>query len=587
MKEDAFDQQIGAALQHLAALEQQVRDSSDTGEPSNWSAPQQTPLAQTLQELSNVLTQLQVTGQELRQQNEKLAFTHQQLKREIKECKQAEEKLAEERNLLRALIDNLPDYVYVKDTKSRFLLTNEAVRRHLRVATENELVGKTDFDFFPPQLAEQYYADEQALIQSGQPLVGHEEPIFDLETGASGVALTTKVPFCDSHGKIVGLMGMNRDITELKRTEEALRESEAFNRAVLNSLAAHIAVLDKDGNIIAVNEAWKRFDYEDGDRFPARLGIGANYLTACRRAEGEYAREAQAALAGIQTVLDGSQKRFILEYSCRTPTENRWFLMHTTPLSSERGGAVVSHVDITERKQFENENIRLFEAVKLQREQLRALTARLAEAQETERKQLTRELHDQVGRNLTALGLNLNIIRTQMPDALPASGPIQARLDDSLGLVEQTTEYIRDLMTNLRPPVLDDYGIVAALRWYGDRIASRAGLTVTVQGEEPVPRLAAPVENALFRIVQEVLTNVAKHAQATEVMVTVAVDDETACLVVADDGIGFDPATLTEPAERQGWGLITMAERAEAVGGYCRVESRPGQGTRITVEIGR
>jgi PAS domain S-box-containing protein len=585
--EDAFDQQIEVALQHLAALEQGGKDSSDTGEPSDRPASQQTLLAQTLQELSNTLAQLQVTGQELRQRNQKLAFTHQKLKREIKERKHAEEKLAEERNLLRALIDNLPDYVYVKDTRSRFLLTNEAVRRHLRVATENELVGKTDFDFFPPQLAEQYYADEQALIQSGQPLVGREEPIFDLETGASRVALTTKVPFRDSQGKIVGLMGMNRDITELKRTEEALRESEAFNRAVLNSLAAHIAVLDKDGNIIAVNEAWKRFDYEDGDRFPARLGIGANYLTACRRVEGEYAREAQAALAGIQTVLDGSQKRFTLEYSCRTPTENRWFLMHTTPLSSERGGAVVSHVDITERKQFENENIRLFEAVKLQREQLRALTARLAEAQETERKQLTRELHDQVGRNLTALGLNLNIIRRQMPDAFPASGPIQARLDDSLGLVEQTTEYIRDLMTNLRPPVLDDYGIVAALRWYGDRFASRAGLTVTVQGEEPVPRLAAPVENALFRIVQEVLTNVAKHAQATEVMVTVAVDDETARLVVADDGIGFDPATLTEPAERQGWGLITMAERAEAAGGYCQVESRPGQGTRITVEIGR
>jgi signal transduction histidine kinase len=135
--------------------------------------------------------------------------------------------------------------------------------------------------------------------------------------------------------------------------------------------------------------------------------------------------------------------------------------------------------------------------------------------------------------------------------------------------------------------VLDDYGFVAALRWYGEQFTGRTGVAVAVEGEEPNPRPAARVENALFRIAQEALTNVAKHAQATQVTVAVVADGETLRLVVADDGIGFDPAPLAEPGGGRGWGLLTMTERAEAVGGRCSIESGPGQGTQVVVEVSR
>jgi two-component system sensor histidine kinase UhpB len=204
---------------------------------------------------------------------------------------------------------------------------------------------------------------------------------------------------------------------------------------------------------------------------------------------------------------------------------------------------------------------------------------------EVERRRLARELHDQVGQRLTALGINLNIIRAQIPEQ--TGDAIRSRIDDSLFLVEQTTECIRDVMAELRPPVLDDYGLVAALRWYGEQFARRSGIAVAVEGEELVPRLAARVENALFHIAQEALTNVAKHAQAKNVKVTAQVQDEILCLLVADDGIGFDPASTTEPGGGHGWGLLTMTERAEAVGGRCRFESIPGQGTRVIVEVAR
>ncbi len=233
------------------------------------------------------------------------------------------------------------------------------------------------------------------------------------------------------------------------------------------------------------------------------------------------------------------------------------------------------------------ENARLFQREREQREQLRTLTTRLTEAEEAERQRLARELHDQVGQNLTALGLNLNIVRSQMPKE--TADLVHPRLDDSLALVEQMTERIYGVMADLRPPVLDDYGLMAALRWYSARFASRVNITVTVQGEDPVPRLDAPVENVLFRIAQEALTNVAKHAQATQVTVAVEVEvgSGTVRLVVADDGVGFDPTRVAGPDERLKWGLLTMAERAEGVGGHFRIESSPRRGTRVIVEVAR
>ncbi len=218
-------------------------------------------------------------------------------------------------------------------------------------------------------------------------------------------------------------------------------------------------------------------------------------------------------------------------------------------------------------------------------DRLRSLTSQLAEVSEAERKRLSQELHDQVGQNLTALGINLNIIRTEASTG--ASASLLSRLDDSLSLVEQTTQRIRDVMADLRPPVLDDYGIVAALKWYGRRFNQRTNIVMRVNGEELSPRLSARLENVLFRIAQEALTNVSKHAQATKVVATVEECNDSISLIIADDGIGFNPAHVADGEGNHGWGLITMMERAEAEGGRCRIESGSEGGTRVIVEVDR
>jgi PAS domain S-box-containing protein len=168
---------------------------------------------------------------------------------DVTERKQVEEALAEERNLLRTLIDNMPDYIFVKDTESRFVTTNTAHLRTLGVETVEEVVGKTDLSFFPQELAEQYYADEQAVVSSGQPLLNRVEKAIDPEGGEQWL-LTTKVPLRDSSGSIVGLVGMSRDISELKGAEKVLERQnvrlQALYRAgqLLNSSLEIDTVLD-------------------------------------------------------------------------------------------------------------------------------------------------------------------------------------------------------------------------------------------------------------------------------------------------------------------------------------------------------
>jgi signal transduction histidine kinase len=223
-------------------------------------------------------------------------------------------------------------------------------------------------------------------------------------------------------------------------------------------------------------------------------------------------------------------------------------------------------------------------AITNHRQQLRALTARLAEIDEEERRTLTRALHDHIGQRLTALGINLNVIRAGLDTERAAQ--LCSRLDDSLRLLEETTDCVRRVMAELRPPMLDDYGLVPTLRWCGEQLASRTEVDVSVQGHEPDPRLPSTIEDALVRITQEALTNVAKHASASQVTVLLAQQGNAIWLTISDNGAGFDPASIND-SDYPHWGLLTMSERAEAVGGRCHIESQPGEGTQVVVEVTR
>jgi signal transduction histidine kinase len=216
-------------------------------------------------------------------------------------------------------------------------------------------------------------------------------------------------------------------------------------------------------------------------------------------------------------------------------------------------------------------------------ERLRALSMRLVEVQEAERKRIAAELHDRVGQTLTALSISLNVLKARLP--ADAAIAVQPQIEDGLGLVESTAEGIREVIADLRPAVLDDYGLPAALRWHAEQFEQRTGIATRVVADASI-RLPPASEAAIYRIAQEALTNVAKHAKASVAEVRLMASAKTVSLTVTDDGKGFDPSA-GPMVDHLGWGLMIMRERAEALGGWFALESAPGEGARVEVAIPR
>jgi signal transduction histidine kinase len=201
-------------------------------------------------------------------------------------------------------------------------------------------------------------------------------------------------------------------------------------------------------------------------------------------------------------------------------------------------------------------------------------------AQEAERRAISRGLHDEVGQTLTAVRLGLAALRTQWPGPRPPP-----ELADTIVAVDSARHAVLELALDLRPSILDDLGLEAALRWFADRLGRRGSVRVRVTSRLAERRLESHVETACYRIAQEALTNVVRHAQADSVEVALGVHAGQLELAITDDGGGFDVAASARVPLDDRLGLVGMAERAELTGGRLQVHSAPGRGTRITARF--
>ena len=216
-------------------------------------------------------------------------------------------------------------------------------------------------------------------------------------------------------------------------------------------------------------------------------------------------------------------------------------------------------------------------------EELRKLGVRLGESEEAERRRICRELHDQVGGTLTSLGMNLNVAHEKLAEGRENESLERIRCAQTEA--EEIAGCLRRVMSELYPAVLDDYGLPAALRWYGQEFLRKSGLRVNVAVQDLSTRLPPTTETTLFRIAQEGLTNVLKHAEAECAGIRLEETGSILRLVIEDDGKGIHVAA--EPRRTGGWGMLFMRERAEAIGGEFRVVSAPRDGTSIVVTIER
>lgn len=237
-------------------------------------------------------------------------------------------------------------------------------------------------------------------------------------------------------------------------------------------------------------------------------------------------------------------------------------------------------IEIAERKEAEA-------TIREYTERLHALTKQLVEVQDAERKALATELHDRIGQNLSVLNMSLNLNLALLSAQLPpeALGPARARFQDALSLVEQTTEIVRGVMEELHPALLEQYGLDTALRWHGEEFSGRTGIAFKYVAAEHFPRMNSQVETSLFRITQEALINVAKHAQATAVSVSLEHSAAGVTLKISDNGCGIASERLRPSAAGSGWGMPIMAERARTIGAEMRIDRNTDGGTTITVAV--
>ncbi len=349
-----------------------------------------------------------------------------------------------------------------------------------------------------------------------------------------------------------------------------LKKSEEKYRSIVEDRTELICRFLPDGTLTFVNEPYCRYFSKTEEDL-----IGKSFFPFLPDEDKEFVKKQYFSLSPDNPTIT-SEHRVI-----KPDGGIGWQQWTNRALFDNRGHLIefqaVGH-DVTERVHAE-------EALKNSRDQLKALTKRLAEAEEAERQRHARELHDQVGQNLTALGINLNMIRAQLSPIMTEE--IDLRINDSMKILEETAKSIRDVMTDLRPSVLDDYGLMAAMRWYGDQFSKRANINIVVQGADLVPRLPLAAEMTFFRIAQEVLTNVAKHAMARNVTIVLEEEGGTVRLTIKDDGIGFDPEIFRKAGGKECWGLINIQERAETIGGTITIESESGKGAKVVIEMER
>jgi PAS domain S-box-containing protein len=487
----------------------------------------------------------------------------------VMQRRRAEEALRDSEGTLRSLFEYAPDAIVAVDQSGRIVQANlqaEAVFGYDR----DELRGRSIELLVPERLRAHHarhratYLDEPRRRPMGAGLrlsgLRKDGTEFPIDITLTPVATRT-------HGVV---MAVARDMTERR---EALRRF----RALLESAPDAIIVLDPRGRIMAMNGHAERLSGYARDELRRQSVL--TLVPAERRAFAEDAiraffREPRMMHVGGDGAPDVVGRR---KDGGLVPVQ-----LTMSPLETEFGVlAIVAARDLTERREAERQREALYRELHRGRERLAVLSTRLLAAQESERRTIARELHDEIGQALTAVSVNL-----QRLVAVPDADDRTEVLDESLTITQQTLRQVRDLSLDLRPSLLDDLGLGPALRWYLDRQGQRLGCAVSLDDNLGDVRYPAPVETTCFRVAQEAITNVARHSHAQSIRVTVRRDTTELHLTVEDDGAGFDVDAARERATRgQSLGLLGMEERAMLAGGRIEIVSRPGAGTRVVARF--
>ena len=379
--------------------------------------------------------------------------------------------------------------------------------------------------------------------------------------GMGGTVEELPVETEDEIGKLA--KAFNYMTESLKTRERTLRESQQRYRSVFENTGTATMIIEEDMTISMVNTEWEKLSgYSKKEVEGKKKWTEFVYKEDLERMEEHHRKRREK---GAQT-LNEYEFRFFDRHG------NVKDILGKTGVIPITKGRVVSWLDITERKQAEAE-------LKRSQEELRNLTAHLQSVREEERRSLARDIHDDLGQALTALKMDLSLLSKKFPKD---QKPLLDRTQAISKLMDTSIETVKRISTELRPGVLDDLGLTAAIEWQAEEFEHRTGITCEVTSDPRDIILDRDRSTAIFRIFQESLTNVARHAQATRVTASLKEKAGTLELKVRDNGRGITKEQISDP---KSFGIIGMRERVYAWEGQVTVKSAPGQGTTVAVRI--
>jgi len=480
---------------------------------------------------------------------------------DITERKQAEDELRREKEALQQIFDHIPVMINFVGADGRIELVNREWERTLGWSLQE--IRERNLDIFAECYPDPQYR-EQVVKFVADAKGGRADFKTRLRNGR--VIDTTWVRVQLSDGTRIGI---GQDITERKQAEEKVRQAERELRLVVDTIPVQVASTLRDGSLDLVNERWREYF---GLSLQEALDGGLKDVIHPED-RAEYLDRWRTALStGAPFELEARLRRADGEY--------RWVLSRSVPLRDGLGNVIRRYgtgIDIEDRKRAE-------EQLKTTSEQLRSLSARLQSAREAEGSRIARELHDELGSALTCLKWDLEGMEKlcSEPPSETDLSELREKAKAMTGLIDSTIETVLRISSELRPSILDDLGLLAAIGWQARQFERRSGIICQVDTLVESVDLSREQATAVFRIVQEATTNILRHASATRVNITVAEEAGAFVFEIRDDGRGI---TEEESTASRSLGLMGMRERAHLVGSRIDIKGVAGKGTLVTVRV--
>lgn len=493
------------------------------------------------------------------------------LRTENAERRNAEALLYAKEQEFRAIVENAPDQIIRYDRQFRRVYVNPAVSRAYGLP-ERELLGKpvgsvlqgAGFDIKASEV-EQIRNHIASVFNTGKPV--EFELIWPLRNGKRHLNVRL-VPELDVKGSVICVMGITQDITPHKMAEEALRQSEDRLRLVIDTIPTMAWTCKPDGTVDFLNQRWMDFSGLSLEQY-VNDPMGPVHPDDVPKVLEKWS----AIMAAGETYEDEMRLR-------GADGKYRWFLVRTEPLRDEQGRVVKWYGVSTDIEDVKNAE----ERIKATSEQLRALSVRLQSAKEEEDIRIAREIHDEMGSALTSLRWELEGIGADIAEAENSSQQqvLRARIEEMLRLTDVTINTTKRIAAELRPSILDDLGLAEALEWQAAQFQERTGIVCRCDCMMDGFAFDREQATAIFRIFQEALTNVMRHANATAVDVVCGEENGEFVLIISDNGRGI---TENEKLGTRSLGILGMRERAHLIGAELEINGVEGKRTVVTVRL--